>query len=103
MTWGSMTHLAADRMACPVCGHPTGDCAPDGQGAIKVLPGKTHDPNATVTVGREVHQEVRINGLRRSRVRLYNAGSKITEDEAERIGLFDCDLPLSEPLILPCD
>ena len=78
---------------CIICGHPTGDCAPEGgSGLVKILP--YEDParnlDLSVTVHREVFQKVIIPGSKRpTTVRLYRVGQKISEDEAERIGLFD--------------
>lgn len=90
-----------NRAACPICKHPTGDCAPvDAPEHIKILPyaNPELDDAATFTVDREVLQELWF-GKRRSFVRLFRVGQRITPETAERVGLMEDDRP--DRIIVP--
>jgi hypothetical protein len=95
--------LPGHRAPCPVCGHPTGDCAPEGQPHIKIIPGEdpSRNPDATVTVDRVVIQELFVGrSKRKTRVKLYRPGQRITPAQAEEVGLFDSE---DDPLVIPPD
>jgi hypothetical protein len=82
----------ADRQPCPVCGHPTGDCA--GEGSIDYVVGfdtKTNKATPMYFVEQDYWEERDITPYTRARVLVHKKGSSITRDEAVRIGLLKQD------------
>jgi hypothetical protein len=83
--------LPADRNACPVCGHPTGDCTTEGakpthiwgQGSIERL-----ENEEMFYVEHDVIEERQITPFSKSRVLVAAAGKSIPIAEAKRLGLF---------------
>jgi hypothetical protein len=83
--------VRANRMPCPVCGHPTGDCATDnskpnhiiGVGVFKSL-----DKKLEVTVENDIYEERQINQFYKARVVIARAGQKISVDKARELGLL---------------
>lgn len=84
-----MEILYADRLPCPICGHPTGDCVGESHynGQINFLPKVKPDPGATFRVPKRIYEEVEINGKMVKKL-LYPIGAAITTEEAQRLGLL---------------
>lgn len=82
----------ADRQPCPVCGHPTGDCA--GEDAIDYVVGFDLNSNKATPMyflEEDYWEERDITPYTRARVLVHKKGSSITRDEAIRIGLLKQD------------
>jgi hypothetical protein len=81
----------ADRMPCPVCGHPTGDCSSsDATTPARIIGFETDLQGNEVPlhfVEEEVWEERQITPYTKARVLLYRRGDKITLSEAKRLGL----------------
>ena len=83
--------VRATRMPCPVCGHPTGDCATStsephhiiGVGLFKSL-----DKKLEVTVEKDIYEDRQINQFYKTRVVIARAGQKISVDKARELGLL---------------
>jgi hypothetical protein len=83
--------VRADRRACIVCGHPTGDCATDDSAPHHVIGVgifKSIDKNLTVTVEKDIFEERQINPHYKAKVLLVRAGQKISVDKARELGLL---------------
>lgn len=90
-------YAKADRLPCPVCGHPTGDCAPDGFAPPRssvLLRGevsntKTSDElQPTVLVEEEIWGEKQITPFTRARVLLAAKGTYVTVEKARELGIL---------------
>jgi hypothetical protein len=84
--------LRASREACPVCGHPTGDCS-DGTSTPARIIGEefyrdrpTREPGVLVT--EDIYEEVNITPRTKTKVLVAKAGTYIPRDKAERYGLI---------------
>lgn len=81
----------ATREPCPVCGHPTGDCAGELPAPQRILgdniPTKPTAP-PTVLVPEDIYEERQITPYTRSRVLLAAAGTYVTADQAKELGLL---------------
>jgi hypothetical protein len=86
-----VSFLRADRQPCPVCGHPTGDCA-DGAQAPRVIIGDNVSPpvadDPLVLVPEDIRTEVQITPFTRARVLLAAKGSYIPASEARAYGII---------------
>jgi hypothetical protein len=84
--------LPADRQPCPVCGHPTGDCATTEKDTpVRIIGFETDLEGKEVPlhyVEEEVWEEKQITPYTKARVLLYKRGDKITLSEAKRLGLL---------------
>lgn len=83
--------VRADRRACIVCGHPTGDCATEDSAPHHVIGigiFKSIDKNLTVTVEEDVFEERQVNPHYKAKVLLARAGQKISVDKARELGLL---------------
>lgn len=83
----------ADRSACPVCGHPTGDCAGDSE-QPKIIFGfglwKSDAKDRTrsgVVVKEDIYEMRQINPFFESRVLVARKGQTISLEEAQRLGI----------------
>jgi hypothetical protein len=89
--YGDLPILRADRQPCPVCGHPTGDCADDTQRAPIRIFGLgmfgSLDDQQTYTVMEDVYEDRRLTGDQYIRYRKYRAGQRIPLDVARKEGL----------------
>jgi len=86
----NMRFLRADRSPCPVCGHPTGDCAGPSPSPIRILGetfynGKVEDP---VLVTEDIYEEVAITERTRTTVLVAKAGTYISMEKALKYGLI---------------
>ena len=84
--------LHADRQPCPVCGHPTGDCKGTGPAPTR-LAGmddklETLKHIQTVYVEEDIHEEIQITPGRTTKILKHAAGSQVSYEEAEKLGLI---------------
>jgi len=84
--------LHADRSPCPVCGHPTGDCKGDLPKPAR-LAGmsdklETLKHAQTVYVEEDIHEEIQITPGRTTKILKHPAGSQISYEDAEKLGLI---------------
>ena len=83
--------LHADREPCPVCGHPTGDCAGDSESPDSLV-GWHDSPDSMkqiqmVYVENEIWEEKQITPGRTTKILKHRAGSSIPYEEAQKLGL----------------
>jgi hypothetical protein len=84
-----VSFLEADRNPCPVCGHPTGDCAGDNA-PTHVIGFEASQGKSTPLfhVEEEVWEEKQITPYTKARVLVYKKGENISIEEAKRLGLL---------------
>ena len=84
-----VSFLEADRSPCPVCGHPTGDCAGDNT-PTHVIGFEAAKVKSTPLfhVEEEIWEERQITPYTKARVLVYKKGDNITIEEAKRLGLL---------------
>jgi len=83
--------LGADREPCIVCGHPTGDCAPEFQTPIKIAGFATTESLKDVQtfyVEQDIYVDKQITPFTKTKVLLHRAGKSIPYREAEKLGLL---------------
>jgi hypothetical protein len=83
--------LRADRMPCPVCGNPTGDCDGESGPPAKIwglgdVP--SMEDEQTVYVGHDIIAEKQITPFTKSKVIVAAAGSQIPLSKARELGLI---------------
>lgn len=88
--YGDIRFLRADRQPCPICGHPTGDCAtttepPDHVAATDTFPSLGHVEMHIVE--EDVHEERRISPFTVARILVVRKGQAITVERARELGL----------------
>lgn len=80
----------ADRSPCPVCGHPTGDCAAETSAPAHIIgfdvAGEKQTP--LIFLEEDVWEERPITPYTKARVLVYRKGQSIGHDEAKRLGLI---------------
>lgn len=81
----------ADRMPCPVCNHPTGDCStvsasPNHIIGIGIF--NSLDKNLTFTVEEDIYELRQINQFYETKVLVARKGQKISVDKAKELGLL---------------
>lgn len=82
--------LDLNRQPCPVCGHPTGDCAGDSGPPRKIIGlGITEEfkKKQTILVEEDIFEERQITPFTKARVLKHKKGSYIPYAEAEKLGL----------------
>jgi hypothetical protein len=83
--------VRADRTPCPVCGHPTGDCA-GGDGPPKTIFGyntnSSLDNNLTFYVEEDIVEKRDIAPNITAEIVIHKKGSYIPLSEAKEIGLI---------------
>lgn len=89
---GNITILRATRQPCPVCGHPTGDCAGEtappkrivglGNGVMETLKDKQ-----TILVEEDIFEDRQITPFTKARVLLHKKGSYVTLEQAKNLGI----------------
>lgn len=86
-----VTVLRADRTPCPVCGHPTGDCAStDNPQPVRIAGfglSESLKQVQTFLVEEDIFEERQITPFLKTRVLVYPKGKQIPYAEAERLGL----------------
>lgn len=87
-----VTLLRADRLPCPVCGHPTGDCSSTDNPQPVRIAGFGISPGLqevqTYLVEEDIYEEREITPTIKTRVLLHRKGKQIPYAEAERLGLI---------------
>ena len=90
--WGGRVEwLPADRLPCPVCGDPTGDCVGDLPAPERVFgdePIESLRHLQTFVVKEDVWVEKPITASRMTRVLKFRAGEVISREDAENFGLI---------------
>lgn len=88
---GNITINRATRQPCPVCGHPTGDCAGDGEPLTKIfgLTGvmETLKELQTFLVEEDIYEDRQITPFTKARVIIHHKGSYITLEKAKNLGI----------------
>jgi len=83
--------VRATRTPCPVCGHPTGDCATEKSAPHHVIGVgifASIDKTLTFTVEEDIYEERMINPHYTARVLVAHKGQKIPVDKARELGLL---------------
>jgi len=76
---------------CPVCGHPTSDCAPKDQPHVRVVGADTFksiESTELFIVAEDVFEERQISPFTKAKVLLYAKGKAIPIAEARKLGLI---------------
>lgn len=89
--FGGIRLLKASREPCPVCGHPTGDCAGEtlppkhffGYGTIPSM-----EQDQDFLVEEDIFMERQITPFTKGRVLVARKGSRISLGLARELGLF---------------
>jgi hypothetical protein len=82
--------VKGDRLPCPVCGHPTGDCAGSSKSPVRILGEefyKKKDENL-VLVPEDLYEEVYITQFTKTTVLVAKAGTYIPLEKAMKHGLI---------------
>jgi hypothetical protein len=83
--------LRATREACPVCGHPTGDCDGDTGPPQKIVGlGNVIESLKelqTVLVEENIYENRQITPFTKARIIIHHKGSYITLEEAKNLGI----------------
>lgn len=89
--FGDIPISKADRQACVVCGHPTGDCAPEHQEAPYIAFADTvidsMKDKQLVLVKETVYGERQISPFTKAKVILARKGSYVTVEKAIELGI----------------
>jgi len=88
---GNIPVTQADRQPCPVCGHPTGDCAGDsvkpthiiGYNEIESL-----NEKQTFLVEEDIYEEKKLSQFTTTKVLVHHKGKQIPLIEAKKLGLI---------------
>jgi hypothetical protein len=88
--YGNIELVGSDREPCIVCGHPTGDCAPQDARHVPVagagvFPSLNHEE--LFVVKEDIFEERQITPFTRSRVLAHPAGKTMPVSEAKKLGL----------------
>lgn len=90
---GNIPIVRADRGQCPICGHPTGDCAGDAEPPSVVFgfglwkSDSTDKNRSGVVVKEDIYEMRRINPFYETRILVAKQGQTISLAEAERLGI----------------
>jgi len=82
--------MHADRSPCPVCGHPTGDCAGESGPPKNIAAYNTIEQlvsEQTYLVEEDIFEERQITPFTKARVLKYPKGKQIPLEEARNLGL----------------
>lgn len=89
--YGEFELIPMEDGGCPICGHPTGDCAPSDQQHVRVVGAETfksiESPELYI-VAEDVCEERQISPFTKARVLLYAKGAAIPVSEAKKLGLL---------------
>lgn len=83
--------VPADRLPCPVCGHPTGDCTGDSGEPDHIIGFGPDAPNPDAQqylVKEDVYVEKDLTPSIKTRVLVAPAGKFISVTEAKKLGLI---------------
>lgn len=85
---GGIRIVSADRQPCPVCGHPTGDCASDVSSLPKTnMPSQMNGSEPMILVEQDVTEERMITPYTKARVLIHRVGDYIPLSKARELGL----------------
>lgn len=91
--FGDIKILKADRLPCPVCGHPTGDCIPQDHKPTTKLFGiglfPSVDNEQMFTIERDIYEEQEILPNQTVNVIKYRKGQQISISTAREMGLVE--------------
>lgn len=86
---GDIDVYTADRNPCPVCGHPTGDCAGIETLAPNIeLPKRIIGKEPMVLVEQDITEERQITPYTKSRVLIHRKGDYISLSKARELKLL---------------
>lgn len=88
---GEYTVFGADRMPCPVCGHPTGDCVGQSPPPTKIWGYGTipsMEDQQTFLVEEDIFEMRQITPFTKTRVLVAAKGKNIPLAKARELGLF---------------
>jgi hypothetical protein len=88
--------LRADRQSCIICGHPTGDCVSHfGEAQIPTEVRVQFAPlvesrkeEEVIFVAKDVHKEVALSSMTKTRILVAKAGTYVTKSKAEELGII---------------
>ena len=88
--------LRANRQPCIICGHPTGDCVSHfGETQIPTEVRVQFAPlvesrkeEEVIFVAQDVHREVALSSMTKTRVLVAKAGTYVTKSKAEELGII---------------
>lgn len=86
---GVRIHRAIDG-PCPICGHPTGDCAGDAPPPTRILGTDTFpslDYEEVFIVEADVYEKRWISPFTEATILVASAGQRITLSKAQQLGL----------------
>ena len=79
-----------ERAPCPICGHPTGDCAGENQGEVRIAGlGVTESlkEKQMILLEQDIYEDRQITPFLSVKVLIHKKGKSISYKEAERLGL----------------
>ncbi len=84
--------LHADRAACPICGHPTGDCTAGEDAPHRIIGWADASPDSMkrsqmIYLEEDVWEERQITPGRMTKILRHKAGTTIPFEEAKNLGL----------------
>ena len=87
--FGNIDIVKATHEPCPVCGHPTGDCAGETAPPLHVL-GETSASadQDKIRVEKDVVKEVQVTPLISTTIVVARAGSWITRKKGKELGII---------------
>lgn len=84
--------LRASRTQCPVCGHPTGDCADGAITPLRIVGEEFYRDRPVkepgVLVLEDIYEEVNLTPRTKTKVLVAKAGTYIPREKAEKYGLI---------------
>jgi hypothetical protein len=87
----NVTTTGANRMPCPVCGHPTGDCVGEATSPGRITgygDNESLKEKLMFTVEEDIYEETQINSFLKGKVLVYKKGKQIPYLEAEKRNLI---------------
>lgn len=89
--YGEFEFLQAEHEPCPVCGDPTGNCAPPDQPHVRVVGAdsfQTIKAEELYVVTEDIFEERQISPFTKAVVLLYAKGKTIPVSKAKELGLI---------------
>jgi hypothetical protein len=87
---GEARLLRADRLPCPVCGHPTGDCVGEEREQVPLVGSNTFpslEREDLFIVEEDVYEDRAISPFTTARVLVAAKGASIPWERAQELGL----------------
>lgn len=88
---GDIRIVPATRGACPVCGHPTGDCAGEQPAPERIVGDRIEAKPTTpvdVLVPENIYEVRQITPFTRARVLVAAKGTYVTAERAAELGIL---------------